>query len=85
VVNVALVVKEIKGHKYVYEVSWNPEKKKQIWKYVGKANDDKDFDPEKLTDDIYKAIKKDYRIRIPKKDLKHLRNVVEKVEYKEYW
>ena len=27
----------------------------------------------------YKAIKKDYRIKISKKDLKHLRDVVEKV------
>ena len=31
-----LIVKEIKGHKYIYEVSWDPEKKKQIWNYVGK-------------------------------------------------
>lgn len=83
----ALVVKEIKGHNYIYEVSWDPEKKKQIWKYVGKAKDAKDFDPEKLKDDIYKVIKNDYRIRISKKDLKHLRNVVEKVidKHKEHW
>ena len=35
----ALIVKEIKGHKYIYEVSWDPEKKKQIWNYVGKERD----------------------------------------------
>jgi len=30
---------EIKGHKYIYEVGWDPEKKKQIWNYVGKERD----------------------------------------------
>ena len=53
---------EIKGHKYIYEVGWDPEKKKQIWNYVGKERDSKGVDPEKLKDEIYKAIKKDYRI-----------------------
>lgn len=47
----------------------------------------KDFDPEKFKDEIYHAIKKDYRIRIPKKDLKHLRKVIEGVvdKHKGYW
>lgn len=83
----AQIVKEIKGHKYIYEVSWDPEKKKQVWKYVGKAETDEGFDSEKLKDDIYKAIKKDARISISKKGLKHLRNVVEKVvdKNKEHW
>jgi hypothetical protein len=87
VVKVALIVKEIKGHKYIYEVSWDPEKKKQIWNYVGKERDAKGVDPEKLKDDIYKAIKDDYRIKISKKDLKHLRSVVEKVidKHKGHW
>ena len=62
----ALIVKEIKGHKYIYEVSWDPEKKKQIWNYVGKERDAKGVDPEKLKDEIYKAIKNDYRIKISK-------------------
>ena len=83
----ALIVKEIKGHKYIYEVSWDPKKNKQIWNYVGKERDAKGVDPEKLKDEIYKAIKKDYRIKISKKDLKHLRNVVEKVidKHKGHW
>jgi hypothetical protein len=87
VVKVALIVKEIKGHKYIYEVSWDPEKKKQIWNYVGKERDAKGVDPEKLKDDINKAIKNDYRIKISKKDLKHLRNVVEKAidKHKGHW
>ena len=65
--------------RYIYEVSWDPGKKKQIWNYVGKERDAKGVYPEKLKDEIYKAIKEDYRIKISKKDLKHLRNVVEKV------
>ena len=41
----------------------------------------------KLKDEIYKVIKKDYRIKISKKDLNHLRNVVEKVidKHKGHW
>ena len=83
----AQVVKEIKGHKYLYEVIWDPKKKKQIWKYLGKAEVTVTFDPDKLNNDIYKAIKEDYRIRISKKDPKHLRNVVGKdIEcHKEHW
>ena len=79
------VVKEIKGHEYIYEVTWDQEKKKQVWNYRGKVA--KDFDTEKFKDEIYLAIKKDYRIRIPKKDLKHLRTVIAEVvvKYKKYW
>jgi len=72
-------VKEIKGHKYLYEVIWDPKNNKQIWKYLGKAKVTVTFDPDKLNDDIYKAIKEDYRIRISKKDIKHIKNVVGKV------
>jgi len=54
-------------------------KKKRIWNYVGKERNAKGVDPEKLKDEIYKAIKKDYRMKISKKNLKHLRNMVEKV------
>lgn len=71
------VVKKIRGHEYIYEVTWDQEKKKQVWDYRGKVT--KDFDPEKFKDEIYLAIKKDYRIRVPKKDLKHLRKVIEGV------
>lgn len=83
----AQVVKEIKGHRYLYEVRWDPKKKKQIWKYLGKAEVTVTFSPDKLNDDIYKAIKEDYRIRISKKDLKHLRDVVGNVivHHKEHW
>ena len=78
------VVKKIKGHEYIYEVTWDQEKKKQVRNYRGKVA--RDFDAEKFEDEIYLAIKKDYRIRIPKKDLKHLRKVIEEVvdKYKEY-
>ncbi len=80
------IVKEVKGHKYIYDMSWDPEKKKQVWKYIGKAKDTEVFDPEKLIDDIYKVTKKDSRIRVPKK-VGHFRNVVEKVieGHKGYW
>jgi len=39
----------------------------------------KDFEPEAVTDDIYHVIKNDSRIRIPKKDLRHLRMVIGEV------
>ena len=71
------IVKKIKGHEYIYEVTWDQEEKKQVWIYRGKVS--KDFEPETVTDEIYHAIKKDSRIRIPKKDLRHLRKVIGKV------
>lgn len=79
------VVKKIKGHEYIYEVTWDREKKKQVWNYRGKVA--RDFNAEKFKDELYLAIRKDYRIRIPKKDLKHLRKVIEEVvdNHKEYW
>ena len=70
-------MKEIKGHEYIYEVTWDREKKKQVWIYRGKVN--RDFDAEKFTEEIYLAIKNDYQIRIPKKARKHLRKVIEEV------
>jgi hypothetical protein len=85
VIKLVQVVKKIKGHEYANEVTWDREKKKQLWCYQGKIT--KDFDVEKFRDELYLAIKKDYRIRIPKKDLKHLRNVIEIVvdKYREHW
>ena len=77
VIKLVLVVKEIKGHEYIYVVTWDREKKKQVWIYRGKVN--RDFDAEKFTEEIYPAIKNDYRIRIQKKALKHLRKVIEEV------
>jgi len=81
----AKVVKNIKGHEYVYEVIWDSRKKKQVWKYLGKA--ESSFNPERLKDDIYKAIKKDFRINISKKNMKYIRNTIAKVieNYKKYW
>ena len=61
-------------HEYIYEVTWDPKEKKQVWLYRGKTN--KYFEPETVTDKIYHAIKKNSRIRIPKKDLRHLRRVI---------
>ena len=71
------IVKKIKGHEYIYEVTWDQKEKKQVWTYRGKVS--KDFAPETVTDEFYHAIKKDSRIRIPKKDLRHLRKVIGKV------
>ncbi|KAF5435704.1 hypothetical protein C5S36_02475, partial [Candidatus Methanophagaceae archaeon] len=51
--------------------------KKQVWTYRGKVS--KDLEPETVTDEIYHAIKKDSRIRIPNKDLRHLRTVIGEV------
>jgi len=85
VIKLVQVVKKIKGHEYIYEVTWDREKKKQVWNYRGKVA--RDFNAEKFKDELYLAIRKDYRIRIPKKDLKHLRKVIEEVvdNHKEYW
>ena len=79
------IVKNIKGHEYIYEVTWDREKKKQVWTYRGKVS--KDFDPETFKDEIYHTIKKNYRIKIPKKDLKQLRKIIGVVvdKYKQHW
>jgi hypothetical protein len=61
----------------IYEVTWDKEEKKQVWIYRGKVS--KDFESETFTDESYRAIKKDYRIRLPKKDLRHLRKVIGEV------
>jgi len=66
VIKLVQVVKKIKGHEYIYEVTWDREKKKQVWNYRGKVA--RDFNAEKFKDELYLAIRKDYRIRIPKKE-----------------
>ena len=78
-------MKEIKGHEYIYEVTWDREKRKQVWIYRGKVN--RGFDAEKFTEEMYLAIKNDYRLRIPKKARKHLMKVIEVVvdQYVEHW
>jgi hypothetical protein len=44
VIKLAQIVKKIKGHEYIYEVTWDQEKKKQVWAYRGKVS--KDFNLE---------------------------------------
>ena len=34
----SIVTKTIGNNNYQYEVSWDPKKKKQVWKYIGKAD-----------------------------------------------
>jgi hypothetical protein len=85
VIKLAQIVKKIKGHEYIYEVTLAQEKKKQVWTYRGKVS--KDFNLETFKDEIYHAVRKNYRIRIPKKDLKQLRKVIAVVvdKYKQHW
>jgi len=74
------IVKVIKGHKYVYDVTWDSERKKQIWIYKGKvgAKKKKEFDKEKLKRYLYHAIKNDRILKISKRDLKRIRNLIDK-------
>lgn len=60
------IIKTIKGRKYVYDVKWDPEKKKQIWTYQGKVK--KKTDLEKLKGELYSTILR--HVRIKKKDMK---------------
>ena len=75
------IIKKIKGHKYVYDVQWDPKEKRQVWKYIGKVGPrkNKDIDNQLLKKDLYHAIKNDSIIRISKRDLKRIRNVIDKV------
>ena len=75
------VVKRIKGREYVYNVKWDPEKKKQVWTYEGKIGEKKkkmDLDREKLKEELYRAIKRDVILKISNKNLKRLRNLIDK-------
>jgi len=76
------VVKTIKGCKYAYEVTWDPEKKKQIWKYQGRA--EKRFDSEKLKGELYCAIMR--HVRIKKEDKKEIMKAIQEVlaKYEEH-
>jgi hypothetical protein len=65
VIKTVQILKKIKGHEYIYEVTWDQEEKKQVWIYRGKGS--KYFEPETVTDEIYHAIKKDSRLRSPKR------------------
>lgn len=75
------VVKMIKGREYVYDVKWNPEEKKQIWTYEGKIGGEKkkkDFDRDKLKEELYHVIKRDVILKISNKNLKRIRNLIDK-------
>jgi len=75
------VVKRIKGREYVYNVKWDPEKKKQVWTYEGKIGEKKkkmNLDREKLKEELYRAIKRDVILKISNKNLKRLRNLIDK-------
>lgn len=73
-------VEVIKGRKYVYDVTWDSERKKQIWIYKGKvdAKKKKEFDKEKFKRDLYHTIKNDRILRISKRNLKRIRNLIDK-------
>jgi|GEM_PF-1346910 len=75
------IVKRIRGHEYTYNVKWDPEKKKQVWIYEGKIGGEKkkkDFDRDKLKERLYHAIKRDVILKISNKNLKRLRNLIDK-------
>jgi hypothetical protein len=67
------VVKTIKGRKYAYEVTWDSEKKKQIWKYQGRT--EKRIDSEKLKGELYCAIIR--HVRIKKEDRKEIMKAIQ--------
>ena len=49
------VVKEIRGQKYAYDVSWDKRAKKQVWKYLGKIEI---AENERLKRELYKPLSK---------------------------
>ena len=69
------VIKTIKGRKYAYEVTWDPEKKKQIWKYQGRA--EKKIDLEKLKGDLYCAIIR--HVKIQKENRREIMKAIHEV------
>ena len=77
------VVKAIKGHKYAYEVKWDPKRKKQIWTYQGKVEER--IDPEKLKGELYSAIIR--HARVQKTDRKKIMKAIQEVlaKYEDYW
>jgi len=79
----AQIVKTIKGRKYAYEVKWDPKRKKQIWKYLGKI--EKRLDPEKLKVELYSAIVK--HARVQKTDRMKIMKAIQEVlaKYEDYW
>ena len=79
----AQIIKTIKGRKYTYEVKWDPKRKKQIWKYLGKV--EKRIDPEELKGELYSAIMRHARVQKTDREkiMKAIREVLAK--YEDYW
>ena len=77
------VVKTIKGRKYIYEVKWDSQQKKQVWTYKGKVEER--IDPENLKKELYRTIMK--RSKIQKKDRKKIMEAIGEVldNYNSYW
>lgn len=74
------VVKEIGGRKYLYEVVWDSEEKRQVWKYRGKVGGDKESkpNPDELRERIYHEISRELGSKLTKKDLKRLRGAIKR-------
>ena len=83
ILSMTQIVKTIKGCKYVYDVKWDPERKKQIWTYQGKA--EKRVDSERLKGELYCAIMR--RARVKKEDQKEIMKAIQEVlvKYDNYW
>ena len=79
----ARIIKTIKGRKYVYDVKWDPERKKQIWTYQGKVK--KKTDLEKLKGELYSTILR--HVMIKKKDRKKIMKAIQEVlvKYESHW
>jgi len=78
----AQIVKTLKGCEYKYDVKWNPERKKQVWTYLGKA--EKRIDPEKLKGELHCTIMRQVKIqKNRKKIMKAIQEVLAK--YDDYW
>lgn len=52
------IIKERNGNKYVYDVTWNKEKKKQEWEYKGKIveNTKVEIDTRKFKSELFKKL-----------------------------
>jgi len=88
---VADVIKTIHGRKYRYEVTWDKDKKRHRWRYVG-AVDSKPKVSNKLMvgkstevvlDSLYNRMKRDDYMGLTKKQLDRLRNHIKNIGNKE--
>jgi hypothetical protein len=79
----AQVVKTIKGRKYAYDVKWDPQQRKQIWRYQGKVEEK--IDSEKLKGELYSAIMR--CVKMQKNDMKKIMKAIQEVlaKYETCW